>query len=118
MSANCASECFTILHEENLFSQKDVIFMQFLCQETGCEELYSQCIKYALANKALCYFEKPPGMLWLRIKCSKKLFTDKAEFNFALLWYYWCKELKNDLFVSSKKVEFFLIIVWQLKCQI
>lgn len=63
MSASCASECFTILHEENLFSQKDVIFMQFLCKETGCEELYSQCIKFALTNKALCYFEKPPGML-------------------------------------------------------
>lgn len=62
MSASSASECFTILHEENLFTQKDVIFMQFLCKETGCEDLYSECIKYALTNKALCYFEKPPGM--------------------------------------------------------
>nr|XP_034321578.1 uncharacterized protein LOC105323062 [Crassostrea gigas] len=60
MSASSASECFSILHEENLFTQKDVIFMQFLCKETGCEELYSQCIKYALTNKALCFFEKPP----------------------------------------------------------
>lgn len=61
-SAKSAGECFTILHEENLLTQKDVIFMQFLCKMTGCSELNLQCIEYASTNKALCYYEKPPGM--------------------------------------------------------
>lgn len=60
-SAKSASECFTILREENLFTQKDVIFMQFLCKETGCDDLYSRCVRYAFTNKALCFFETPPG---------------------------------------------------------
>lgn len=62
MSARSALECFTILHDEDLFTQKDVIFMQFLLKEMGCDELYSRCINYALTNKALCYFERKPGM--------------------------------------------------------
>uniref|UniRef100_K1QM70 Uncharacterized protein n=1 Tax=Magallana gigas TaxID=29159 RepID=K1QM70_MAGGI len=33
---------------------------QFLLKEMGCDELYSQCIKYASTNKALCYFENSP----------------------------------------------------------
>lgn len=59
MSARSAMKCFTILQDENLFTQKDVIFMQFLCKEMECDELYSRCIEYAVTNKALCYFEKP-----------------------------------------------------------
>lgn len=59
--ANSVLECFKILKEENLFSANDVAFMQFLCQKTNCEELYTRCIEYALNNTALCFFERPPG---------------------------------------------------------
>lgn len=59
-SAKSAFDCFTILQREKLFSPNDVIFMQFLCSETNCKELYKKCIEYALNEKALCYFERPP----------------------------------------------------------
>lgn len=59
--ANSALECFTILQDEMLFSPNDVVFMQFLCKEIGCEELNSRCIKYASSSKALCFFERPAG---------------------------------------------------------
>lgn len=59
-SAKSALECFTILQREKLFGPNDVIFMQFLCSETNCKELYKKCIEYALSENALCYFESPP----------------------------------------------------------
>lgn len=62
-SARPAMECFTILQDEKLFSPNDVIFMQFLCNETNCKELYSKCIEYASNEKALCYFERPPLLI-------------------------------------------------------
>lgn len=52
-----------ILQDENLFSQNDVIFMQFLLRQTGCLDLNKKCIKYARDEKALCFFEKQPGIL-------------------------------------------------------
>lgn len=61
-SARSAVECFIILQDENLFSQNDVIFMQFLCNETNCKELYTKCIEYASNENVLCYFERPPGI--------------------------------------------------------
>lgn len=63
-AANSILECISILHDENLFTQKDVIFMQFLCKETDCEEMYTKCIEFALAHEALCFFEKPPGTIY------------------------------------------------------
>lgn len=60
--ANNARECFSILHDENLFTRNDVILMQFLCKETQCDDLYEKCIKYAKKYKALCFIENPPGM--------------------------------------------------------
>lgn len=62
-SADSAMECFTILQDENIFSKRDVIFMQFLCKETGCIELYEKCTDYALSQNALCYFERQIGRL-------------------------------------------------------
>lgn len=60
-AANSALECFLILQDENLFTQNDVIFMQFLCKETDCKELYTKCKDYALTHEALCFYEQPPG---------------------------------------------------------
>lgn len=60
-SANSAMECFTILQDENIFSKRDVIFVQYLCNVTGCKELYEKCKEYALSQKALCYFESHIG---------------------------------------------------------
>lgn len=60
-SADSAMECFTILQDENIFSKRDVIFVQFLCKVTGCKELYDKCKDYALSQKALCCFERQVG---------------------------------------------------------
>lgn len=54
-------ECIEILQDEQLFTQKDVIFMQFLCKEAGCFDLFIKCKEYAEEQKALCYFEKELG---------------------------------------------------------
>nr|XP_034318682.1 uncharacterized protein LOC105324463 isoform X2 [Crassostrea gigas] len=58
--AKNARECFSILHDENLFTRNDVILMQFLCKETRCDDLYKKCIEYAKKYKALCFIENPP----------------------------------------------------------
>lgn len=60
--ANNARECFSILHDENLFTRNDVILMQFLCKETRCDDLNEKCIKFAKKYKALWFIENPPGM--------------------------------------------------------
>lgn len=60
-SADSATECLSILQDENLFSKRDVIFVQFLCKVTGCKELYEKCKEYALSQKALCCFERQIG---------------------------------------------------------
>lgn len=62
-SADSAMECFTILQDENIFSKRDVIFIQFLCKVTECKELYEKCEEYALSQNALCYFERQIGRL-------------------------------------------------------
>lgn len=59
--AESTRECIMILLDEKLFTETDVIFMQFLCKETGCLDLYAKCIDYAVNHNALCYFEKPSG---------------------------------------------------------
>lgn len=61
MEATSALECIRILQDEELFTQTDVIVMQFLCTQTECLDLYDKCIEYAEQQKALCYFEKPSG---------------------------------------------------------
>lgn len=42
---------------------------------------YSQCINYALTNKALCYFERKPGMFW----SINKLFLEYIQLQFDLI---------------------------------
>lgn len=61
MEAKTTLECLRILQDENLFTQADVIFMQFLCRETECLDLFEKCIEYAEKQRALCYFEKKSG---------------------------------------------------------
>lgn len=63
MKATSALECIRILQDEELFTQTDVIVMQFLCTETECLDLYAKCVEYAEDQKALCYFEKPLGKI-------------------------------------------------------
>lgn len=59
--AKSAMDCLMILQDEKLFTERDVIYMQFLCRETDCLELYAKCIEYADKQKALCFFEKLSG---------------------------------------------------------
>lgn len=61
LEAKSAMDCLTILQDEKLFTQTDVIFMQFLCRETDCLNLYAKCIEYAEKQKVLCFFEKQSG---------------------------------------------------------
>lgn len=61
LEAKTTLDCLRILQDENLFTPKDVIFVQFLCRETDCLDLFEKCIEYAEKQRALCYFEKKPG---------------------------------------------------------
>lgn len=66
--------------------------MQFLCKETGCYELYSQCIKYATTNKALCFFENPPGtcmFLWRNKLLLTKVNLKHINGYIRVLWDHW-----------------------------
>lgn len=61
MEATSVLECIRILQDEELFTQTNVIAMQFFCTQTEYLDLYTKCVKYAEQQKALCYFEKHPG---------------------------------------------------------
>lgn len=50
-----------VLKKNKLFTQSDVICMQYLLKRTDCQHLYTQCIKYAEEQNALCFYEKPLG---------------------------------------------------------
>lgn len=63
MKATSALECIRILQDEQLYTQTDVIFMQFLCTQTECLDLHAKCVEYAEQQNALCYFEMPPGKI-------------------------------------------------------
>jgi hypothetical protein len=54
-------ELFSLLCENKLFTQSDVIFIQSLLKQIDCGDLYKKCIKYARKNGALCFYEKQPG---------------------------------------------------------
>lgn len=56
-----AEEFIMILMNEHILTQSDVIVMQFLLQETNCEELERECVEYAKQWEAMYYFETPPG---------------------------------------------------------
>lgn len=65
--ATSVLECIEILQDENLFTPTDVIYMQFLCQEADCFDLFTKCVEYAeCKQRALCYFKKPTGKVcWI-----------------------------------------------------
>lgn len=50
-----------ILKNNKLFTPSDVICMQYLLERTDCQDLYTQCVKYAEEQDALCFYEKPLG---------------------------------------------------------
>lgn len=54
---------FMLLQEKQLFTKTDVLFMQLLLRKVGCKELYEKCIQYARKQRALCLFEKDPGII-------------------------------------------------------
>lgn len=67
-AAKNPSQCFALLLDEHLFTQNDVVFVQFLCRETSCMELYAECKKYALEHNALCFYESISGIFSIMIK--------------------------------------------------
>lgn len=68
--ANTAADCFMILWKEDIITISDVVAMQFLLNETECEELERKCVQYAKKQNALYFYEKPPGITFL---CTSKL---------------------------------------------
>lgn len=58
--ANTAADCFMILWKEDIITISDVVAMQFLLNETECEELERKCVQYAKKQNALYFYEKPP----------------------------------------------------------
>lgn len=61
--AESVLQCFSILQDENLFTKRNVIFLQFLLKLTECDDLNEMCINYALNQKALCYFDNSSTLL-------------------------------------------------------
>lgn len=91
-AAKSVLKCIEILQNEQLFTQKDVIYMQFLCQETGCIDLFCLCKEYAEEQKALCYFKTELGKVqvfyayllqWNPMVCD---FYDILWNFYAMLW--------------------------------
>lgn len=62
--AKSAGDCFKILCKEGIFTPSDVIAMQFLLQETKCEDLEKECVKYAKIKNAMYYYETPSGIVF------------------------------------------------------
>lgn len=60
--AKNAKDCFIILLKEEMITTSNVIAMQFLLQETNCEELERKCVEYAKKQNAIYYYEKPQGI--------------------------------------------------------
>lgn len=60
-AAKSVLECIKILQDEQHFTQNDVIYMQFLCENAGCSDLFEICRDYAKDQKALCYFKTESG---------------------------------------------------------
>lgn len=60
--AENAADCFIILWKEELITTSNVIAMQFLLQETECENLERKCVEFAKKQNAIYYYEKPPGI--------------------------------------------------------
>lgn len=63
-NATFARDVFNILFKKEVFNQSDVMVMQFLLQETECEELGKKCVEYAKKHNAMYYYETPPGIIF------------------------------------------------------
>ncbi|XP_062572223.1 uncharacterized protein LOC134234179 [Saccostrea cucullata] len=57
---NSLREVLGILIQEGLFSNCDVILVQYVLRRIGCVDLYKRCYKYAKDWEALCFFESQP----------------------------------------------------------
>ncbi|XP_062592256.1 uncharacterized protein LOC134253689 [Saccostrea cucullata] len=59
-TCNTLRKVLEILKREGLFSNCDVILVQYVLRRIGCLDLYERCYKYAQACEALCFFERQP----------------------------------------------------------
>lgn len=50
-----------VLKNNKLFTPSDVICMQYILKRTDCPDLFTNCLKYAEQQNALCFYEKPLG---------------------------------------------------------
>lgn len=71
-----ARDCLRYLRDAKLFTSADVIFVQYLFKRIDCKELFAECYKYAEAQEALCFYEKPPGNI---ILISQTFFFSKKK---------------------------------------
>lgn len=60
--AKNAADCLIFLWKEEMITTSNVIAMQFLLQETKCEDLERKCVEFAKKQNAIYYYEKPPGI--------------------------------------------------------
>lgn len=54
-----------VLLEEEIITTSNVIAMQFLLEETKCEELERILVEYAKKRKVIYYYEKPSGITFI-----------------------------------------------------
>ncbi|XP_062616794.1 titin-like [Saccostrea cucullata] len=50
---------FTLILNEGIFSQQNVILMQYLLKSIGRPDLEQKCVEYARKTKASCFFKEP-----------------------------------------------------------
>ncbi|XP_062593255.1 uncharacterized protein LOC134254740, partial [Saccostrea cucullata] len=67
-AAKSSEECIELIKENNLFNPRDVIYMQYLLKEAGCNEVYEKCIEYAIKAKAMCFYENPQENGFIQVK--------------------------------------------------
>lgn len=64
-TADSALKCFAVLQDEGLFTRDNLLFMQFLLEETSCDTLSRKCIQFVLetARKELNVLTHDLGIL-------------------------------------------------------
>lgn len=60
-----ARDCLGYLRDAKRFTSSDVMFVQYLFKKIDCREQFEKCYKYAEKQDALCFYEKPPGNIFL-----------------------------------------------------
>lgn len=73
--ANSTKDVIRLIVEYKLLNENDVHFMQLICKEADCKELYEKCADYASTQETPCFFESATenGLEDIRFHIKKDL---------------------------------------------